>query len=269
MPVLEINDDERLMLDIALMNHRGSLMKEWGQIATNEEIPRLSRDQECEWLDHKIKLTGLLRDRLWKATADADAQISEAEAKRRTAVAKMIISEIRVGEALHEGSIGPYLGGYPGEGMVWHHKHGWLQPTKYLKNAAADVEAGEITREDVAADVGVDLAELDVENARDRVRLRSFTDAFYKHALQSLTDNVIGFGTKPVTSTTLPEEVDIDAWSYAETDPEPTTAGIDVQTKNGKIRIDLVVGGRAATVEGDPEAAARLLRDLDLAQRGF
>lgn len=52
-------------------------------------------------------------------------------------------------------------------------------------------------------------------------------------------------------------------------DPEPTTAGIDVQCKNAKIRTDLVVGGKTRTVEADPEAATHLLRDLDLAQRGF
>ena len=45
-------------------------------------------------------------------------EITEAEAKRRLAVAKMIIAEIQIGKALHEGSIGPYLGGYPGEGIT-------------------------------------------------------------------------------------------------------------------------------------------------------
>lgn len=133
----------------------------------------------------------------------------------------------------------------------------------------AAVEAGELTRDDIAEAVGVDLAEVDADNARDRIRPRSYTDAFYKHALESLTDNVIGFGTKPLTSTALPEEVDIDAWPYAETDPETTTAGVDVQTKDGRIRIDLVVGGKTTSIEADPEAAAQLLRDLDLVRRGF
>lgn len=67
----------------------------------------------------------------------------------------------------------------------------------------------------------------------------------------------------------MPEGVDLDEWILDVTNPEPTTAGTDVQIKNGNIRIDLVVGGKTATVEADAEAAERFLRDLDLAQRGF
>lgn len=103
-----------------------------------------------------------------------DKQLTEAEAQRRTAVAKMILSEIQVGEALHSGSIGPFLGGYPAEGMVWHHNHGWLHPRKYIEAAQADIEAGETTREEFVEIVDVDLVEVDAENARDRARLSAF-----------------------------------------------------------------------------------------------
>lgn len=127
---------------------------------------------------------------------DTNTTMTLAEAERRKAVAEMIIAEIQVGEALQDASIGPYLGGYPGEGMVWHHKYGWLHPTKYLEVVKTDVEAGEITREEVAAALGVDLAEVDAENARDEARL-------------------------PVTSfTALPEGFDEDTWPYAETESD-------------------------------------------------
>lgn len=99
------------MLDIALMNHRISLIKEWGKVYDEEGRSPVSRDQECEWLDGMAALAAALRDRVLNLTSDgAETQITEAEAKRRTAVAKMIISEIQVGEALHDSSIGPYLG---------------------------------------------------------------------------------------------------------------------------------------------------------------
>lgn len=46
--------------------------------------------------------------------------------------------------------------------------------------------------------------------------------------------------------------------------------GVDAQAnKDGRVRIDLLVGGKTTTIGADPEAALRLLRDLDLAQRGF
>ncbi len=130
---------------------------------------------------------------------------------------------------------------------AWHNEFGWLHPKKAAEAATAAVEAGELTREDVAAPLGVDLAEVDAENARDRGRQDQMS---------------------PGTWTTLPEGFDPDDWPF-DTDPEPTTARIDVQTKGGKVRIDLAVGGRTTLIEAEPEAAARLLCDLNLAQRSY
>jgi len=67
----------------------------------------------------------------------------------------------------------------------------------------------------------------------------------------------------------LPEDSDLDEWPFEVTDPEPTTAGIDVQTKCGKVRIALTVGGKTTTLEAEADTAARFLRDLDLAQCAF
>jgi len=139
---------------------------------------------------------------------DTKIGMTLAEAKRRKAIAEMTIAEIQVGEALHSGSIGPFLGGYPAEGMVWHHNHGWLHPRKYIEAAKADIEAGETTRAEVADALGVDLAEVDAENARDRAR----------------QDQIA-----PRTWTTLPDKVDTDGWMFDITDPEePKVKRIEV-----------------------------------------
>ena len=311
---------------------------------TNEEIGTLLqalRTETGEWLRYKtfhgsaqninsvstiLKNTQALEARVQEVydnMTDEDdqesigTQITEAEAKRRTAVAKMIISEIQVGEALHDGSIGPYLGGYPGEGMVWHHKHGWLHPKKYMEAAKADVEAGDLTREEVAYALGFDIAEVDAQIASIRDRLDRL---------------------EPGTWTALPDEVDSDDLMFDVTDPEDkiVIASADTQTdgtmvgfhafpteadnivskgiwalitrnfslasdrdiklaekalkadparldaiktgvedlqkalaQDGNVKIDINVSGKTTTIEADHETAARLLRDLDLAQRSF
>ena len=147
-------------------------------MASLQDLPRLRAEHQLgvDILKNIQALESRIQ-RVYDAKTDeddeetaADVQITEAGAKRRLAVAKMILSEIQVGEALHSGSIGPFLGGYPAEGMVWHHNHGWLLPRKYIEAAKADVEAGDLTREEVADALGIDVAELDAENARDRAR---------------------------------------------------------------------------------------------------
>lgn len=53
---------------------------------------------------------------------------------------------------------------------AWHNEYGWLHPKKAMETAQADIEAGRITREEVANALGVDLDEVDAENATDRAR---------------------------------------------------------------------------------------------------
>ncbi|MDX0532972.1 hypothetical protein GOL26_28745 [Sinorhizobium medicae] len=72
-------------------------------------------------------------------------------------------------------------------------------PGEVPRGRKVDVEAGEITREDVAAVLGVDLAEVDAENARDRARQDQMS---------------------PGTWTTLPDGVSVDDWMFDITDPE-------------------------------------------------
>lgn len=214
---------------------------------------------------------------------DTKAGMTLAEAKRRKAIAEMIIAEIQVGEALHSGSIGPFLGGYPAEGMVWHHNHGWLHPRKYIEAAKADIEAGETTREEVADALGIDVAEVDAENARDRARIQLGDAIFYDCRLQSnLADGTAQDQVAPGTWTTLPQGFDVDAdpgYSFVgdveeyapDSNPfeitdadEPVTAGIDTQASaDGKVRIDITVGGKTLTVDGHEsllEALSRLNR---------
>lgn len=223
MPVLNFTKEEVVTLLGALRTE----IKDWdGRIQG-------SAPRKVDWIKRNIGECLALRARLQDAACSTsqdesldavekpvDAQITEAEAKRRTAIAKMIIAEIQVGEALHSGSIGPFLGGYPAEGMIWHHNHGWLHPKKYIEAAQADIEAGEITREEVADALGIDVAELDAAPGY------SFVGDIEEYAPDS----------NPF------EITDAD---------EPVTAGIDTQkASDGKVRIDITVGGRTLTVDG-------------------
>lgn len=129
-----------------------------------------------------------------------DTSLTVEEAKRRKAIAEMLLAEFAVDRQINQKT----------PEAAWHYQHGWLYSAK-------DAEAP--TDEDQIA---------------------------------------------PGTWTTLPEVLDVDAGPIDITDPELTTAGTDVQTMNGNVRIGLVVCGKTTTVEATPEAAARLLRDLDL-----
>lgn len=95
---------------------------------------------------------------------------------------------------------------------AWHNEYGWLHPVKYLEAAKDAVEAGEITREEVADALGFDLAEVGAENVRDRMR-------------QSLMS--------PGTWTTLPDDFGVDDLMFDITDPEEdqiVIASADTQT---------------------------------------
>lgn len=125
---------------------------------------------------------------------------------------------------------------------AWHNEFGWLHPKKATEAAEAAVEAGDLTREDVADALGVDLTEVDAENARDRARQDQMS---------------------PGTWTTLPDGVGVDDWMFDITDPESTTAGMDTQkTADGKVRIDITVGGKTLTVDGH-ESLLEALSDLN------
>ncbi|MDH2092050.1 hypothetical protein N5K21_25315 [Rhizobium pusense] len=89
---------------------------------------------------------------------------------------------------------------------AWHNEYGWLHPKKAMEAAQDDIEAGAASREKVADALGIDVSELDAENARDRARQDQMS---------------------PGTWTTLPEGFDVDDDPFEITDPEPTTAGIE------------------------------------------
>lgn len=231
MPTLKFTNDEIGTLLHALRTEAG----EWRRYKTfhgsAQNINSVSRILEnVNALEDRVQeVYDNMTDEDDEETA-AETQITESEAKRLTAVAKMIISEIQVGEALHDSSIGPYLGGYPGEGMVWHHKHGWLHPVKYLEAAKADVEAGEITREEVADALGVDLAEADATNARDRARQDQMS---------------------PGTWTTLPDGVGVDDWMFDITDPDDKAviASADTQWDRTKVSVvEININGETRTI---------------------
>lgn len=135
---------------------------------------------------------------------------------------------------------------------VWHHKRGWIRPVDEIRTAAA-IEARKRSQE-------FDLVELDAANSRDQDQM------------------------SPGTWTTIPEGFDVDAapgYSFVgdieeyapDSNPfeitdadEPVTAGIDTQkASDGKVRIDIKIGGRTLTVDG----SADLIKTLGDLNRRF
>lgn len=92
-------------------------------------------------------------------------------------------------------------------------------------------------------------------------------EAFAEHCKKKFAENVTGEGIKPGTWTTLPEGFDLDDWMFDVTDPEDkVTAGADTQaTADGKVRIDITVGGKLLTIDGH-EYLLEALNDLN---RGY
>ena len=125
---------------------------------------------------------------------------------------------------------------------AWHNQFGWLHPVKSMDAAIAEYESGEITKGEVAADFGFDIAEVDAQIASIRDRLDRLETG---------------------TWTTLPDGVGVDDLMFDVTDPESTTAGMDTQkTADGKVRIDITVGGKTLTVDGH-ESLMEALSDLN------
>jgi hypothetical protein len=83
-------------------------------------------------------------------------------------VANMLIAECEAAERLN-GDKAP-ANVQPQPSGPWHHDLGHIHPMKSMETAVASVEAGEVMREDVANALGLDIAEMDAENARDRER---------------------------------------------------------------------------------------------------
>ena len=242
MPVLEFTNDEIGTLLHALRTEAG----EWLRYKTFH-----GSAQNINSVSTILKNTQALEARVQDVydnmtdeddQESIDTQITEAEAKRRTAVANMIIAEIDAAERVASGKAPTENTPAPRAGSAWHHKHGCLHPRKDMETAKSAVEAGDLTREEVADALGVDLAAVDAENARDRARQDQMS---------------------PGTWTTLPYDFGEDDLMFDVTDPEPTTAGMDTQkTADGKVRIDITVGGKTLTVDGH-ESLLEALSDLN------
>lgn len=135
MPVLETNEDEIVTLLGALRTE----IKDWdGRIQG-------SSPRKVDWIKRNIDKCLALRERLHhdasSITGDESedpllvTEITEAEAKRRTAVANMIIAEIEVAESLKrmedaesQSIFVPDPTKIPFASAVWHHKRGWIHP---------------------------------------------------------------------------------------------------------------------------------------------
>ncbi|MDH2091479.1 hypothetical protein N5K21_22365 [Rhizobium pusense] len=252
MPVLKFTNDEIGTLLHALPSEAGEWLRCKTLHGSAQNFNSVSRI-----LENVIALEARVQDVCDNITDEDDEepihmQITEAEAKRRTAVAKMIIAEIDAAELAASGNTPIGNAPAPRAGSGWHHQHGWLHPKKAMEAAAAAVEAGETTREEAADALGVDLAEVDAENARDRARLRAFWTCALAEPWTDIEDLDGGEDQmSPGTWTTLPEDCEGDDEMFDVTDPEPTTAGIDTQsTPDCKVSISITVGGKTLTIDG-------------------
>jgi hypothetical protein len=124
-------------------------------------------------------------------------EITEQEAKRRTAVAKMLIAETELAFLLSDGDgclaepTGPRADPRP----VWHSKHGWLTHLmKQVQTLAEAVEAGDITRGQAAAVMGRDIDEVDTDNERDTARQLTNSVSFANFIDEITTKNISGDG---------------------------------------------------------------------------
>jgi hypothetical protein len=132
--------------------------------------------------------------------------------------------------------------------MVWHRERGWLRPKKFIEAAQADVEAGAITREHVAVALGVDLAQVDADSAKDPARLKAFVSC-------DLAEPWIG--TEPAD----------DAWPYEITEAADPLA-VDLTSRYSADEYDrLELSLNGAWTHRYPirkEDSERLLRDIQL-----
>ncbi len=361
MPVLNLNEDERNAVIAALHHERVRLTGEWSKAFDDEECSVIYRDSELERIASAIDLTTDLRRRIevadaadntWpidpilghipsrfdpKVSDQIDITVNGSPKLKyviRKNISTSLLEDIRQAayaslDRLDAESDTPVTE----PKAAWHHKHGWLHPKKAMETAQADIEAGEITREEVADALGVDLAEVDAENARDRVRQDQMSpgawttlpDYFGEDDLMfDVTDpaddlvviasgdtqtdgTMVGFHTFPTEADKsvnnaiwalitrnfaavsereiqlaekvlranpgflnaikssvegLHREYSQNTLKIADAD-EPVTAGMDTQkTADGKVRIDITVGGKTLTVDGH-ESLLEALSDLN------
>lgn len=211
MPVLEISEYEI----VTLLGDLRTEINDWdGRIQG-------SAPRKVEWINRNINECLALRERLQDAACSTTedesekpllvTEITEAEAKRRAAVADMIITECKVIEFVNGGK--PPTEATPESRGTWHSKLGWLPKTRspILKeveafNKAVNVSWGLPHRR--AAMFGKDIEDLDGDLPPDdfRKKLQSFDAA---------QDQV-----SPGTWTTLPDEFDVDGRPYDVTKPE-------------------------------------------------
>jgi len=194
MPViLELDDYETDLVVAALVEGRIKLMDDWKNLYRLPDRGQYEGDLSIKNAD--IEILDMIRDRL------KGGQMIQSFDQPRSAEPQQRPTE------------------------AWHHKHGWLHPKKDMETAKAAVEAGDLTREEVADALGFDIAEVDAQIASIRDHLDRL---------------------EPGTWTTLPE--DAEDWMFDITDGEaPITAGADTQsTADDKVRIDSKHPAKAA-----------------------
>lgn len=127
MPVLKFTNDEIGTLLHALRTEAGEWLRYKTFHGSAENINSVSRI-----LENVNALEERVQEIYCNMTDEDDderlpvTEITEAEAKRRTAVANMIIAEIGAVERVASGYAPTEDTPAPRSGSCWHHEHGWL-----------------------------------------------------------------------------------------------------------------------------------------------
>lgn len=172
--------------------------------------------------------------------------------------------------------------------VAWHHKRGWLPTADFVEKPIE----GAVDQDQMSPDtwttlpdgVGVDDWMFDITDPDDKIVIASGDTQtggtmVRFHTFPTEADNAVSKGIYALITRNFSVACDRDiklAEKALRSHPEGLAAiksSIeDLQkacAQDGKVKVDLVVGGKTTSIEANPEAAAQLLRDLDLAQRAF
>lgn len=125
MPVLNINEDEKKLLLIALVHDRVRLMHDWAQIGDDDG--RIDPNGDRWVIDGVVDAVTDLRRKI-ENTPDEEFDI--------------------------QGDAGAPLF----KGAVWHHEHGWLYTVNQLQAAVEAAEAGGVSKAEVERILTIDTA---------------------------------------------------------------------------------------------------------------
>ncbi|MDX1216292.1 hypothetical protein GOL99_12180 [Sinorhizobium medicae] len=286
MPViLDLTEYEAGLVVDALMNGRAALMKQWGSLFALEDggYP-LEKDAALENMDENIAALGWVRKRLESAIVETPPDAGKLDAVwhhqrgwihpveeiRKTAAAVEAVKLTRedVADAMRVDLAEVDAANAKDKERL--KVNGWtVIPDGFEVTFCED---------------DLDGWPFDVTDPEDKIVIASAdtqTDGTVVgfHTYPTEADNIVSKGIWGLITRDFSAVSDRDirfAEKALRSDPmrlaaiKSSVEGLQkAYAQDGKVKIDLNVGGRTTTINADPEDAARLAKDLDLAQRAF